>query len=187
MGKIKFFGRHVKNTGNLKGAMDGKKTGSIIIRENENPKARLEYYRAHGLTNCDDYPGGDAAFEHDVLSGQYRDRRFCEAPLKREDYYVLKYMLDGKFNPELDFFLEFSVRACIINIFCFKNGIDILVSLLPGQENPYIADMKYCDFDLREYYSQNPFFTEDLKEKRNWKDWKHNIKKYWKDLTHWKI
>lgn len=99
----------------------------------------------------------------------------------------LKYMLDGKFNPELDFFLEFSVRACIINIFCFKNGIDILVSLLPGQENPYIADMKYCDFDLREYYSPNPFFTEDLKEKRNWKDWKHNIKKYWKDLTHWKI
>ena len=28
---------------------------------------RLAYYRSHGLTNCSDYPGGDAAFVRDVL------------------------------------------------------------------------------------------------------------------------
>lgn len=30
MGKIKFFGRHVKNTGNLKRAMDGKKLEVLL-------------------------------------------------------------------------------------------------------------------------------------------------------------
>ena len=33
---------------------------------------RLAYYRSHGLTDCSDYPGGDAAFERDVLAGDQR-------------------------------------------------------------------------------------------------------------------
>lgn len=36
---------------------------------------RLAYYRAHGLDACDDYPGGDAGFEADVLSGEFARRR----------------------------------------------------------------------------------------------------------------
>lgn len=50
-----------------------------------------------------------------------------------------------------------------------RNGINILVNLLPGQENPFLADMRYCEFDVREYCSHNPFEESILEEKRSWK------------------
>lgn len=127
---------------------------------------------------------GDATFERDVLSGEHRDSGFCEAPLKREDYYVLKHMLDGRFNPEFDFFCEFHPRACIEYLFCYRHGIQIEITLLPGQEDPYWADMKYCEFDTREYCSHNPYEESNLEEEGGWKQ---RIKNFWKGLTHWKM
>ena len=171
MSKTRLFRKHEKNirkqekTADRREPNQKEKTRITIHERNDDPKARLAYYRTHGLTNCGDYPGGDAAFVRDVFSGEYRDSGFCEVPLKREDYYVLKCMLDGKFVPELDFFCEFRPRACITNIFSMRNGINILVNLLPGQENPFLADMRYCEFDVREYCSHNPFLENDLEEK----------------------
>ena len=57
---------------------------------------RLQYYRAHGLTDCADYPGGDAQFEADVLSGLYHDEQVEEGEPKREDAYVIQAMWDGR-------------------------------------------------------------------------------------------
>lgn len=189
MSKKKLFGKYAKNAGEMERAVDGRKPEQkekppIVIHErNKDPRARLAYYRAHGLTNCDGYPGGDAAFVRDVLSGEHRDSGFCEAPLKREDYYVLKYMLDGRFVPDFDFFWEFHPRACMEHLFCFRHGIQIQINLLPGQENPFLADMRYCEFDVREYCSHDPWENE-LEEKRGWKQ---RIKNFWKGLTHWKM
>ncbi|MCI9021696.1 MAG: hypothetical protein HFH32_13365 [Eubacterium sp.] len=104
--------------------------------------------------------------------------------MKREDYYVLKYMLDGRFNPEFDFFCEFHPRACIEYLFCYRHGIQIEITLLPGQEDPYWADMKYCEFDTREYCSHNPYEESNLEEEGGWKQ---RIKNFWKGLTHWKM
>ena len=66
-------------------------------RPHHTNEERLAYYRAHGLVHCDDYPGGDAQFEADVLSGAYHDEDgdMDEAP--REDAYVISKMLDGTF------------------------------------------------------------------------------------------
>lgn len=58
---------------------------------------RLAYYRAHGLESCDDYPGGDAQFEIDVLSGEYHDADLACEPSKREDAYIIERMRDGRF------------------------------------------------------------------------------------------
>jgi len=58
---------------------------------------RLAYYRAHGLDKCDDYPGGDAAFATDVLSGAQHDNGPSLGPLKAEDAYVIGKMADGTF------------------------------------------------------------------------------------------
>lgn len=58
---------------------------------------RLFYYRSHGLTSCDDYPGGDARFEADVLSGAYHDEDGDMDELPREDVYIVGKMLDGTF------------------------------------------------------------------------------------------
>lgn len=50
---------------------------------------RLAYYRSHGLTNCSDYPGGDAAFVRDVLSGDQREEhRPFTFDMKQEDAYI---------------------------------------------------------------------------------------------------
>lgn len=61
-------------------------------------KERLAYYRSHGLDCCDDYPGGDAAFERDVLAGDQREEREYNFELKREDAYIMKCMENGKFK-----------------------------------------------------------------------------------------
>ena len=58
---------------------------------------RLAYYRARGLGRCDDYPGGDAQFEADVLSGAYHDEDGDMDDVPREDAYVISKMLDGTF------------------------------------------------------------------------------------------
>lgn len=58
---------------------------------------RLAYYRSHGLGRCDDYPGGDAQFEADVLSGEQRIEDVTLEPLGREDAYIIDRMKDGRF------------------------------------------------------------------------------------------
>lgn len=70
---------------------------------------RLAYYRAHGLARCNDYPGGDAAFEADVLSGEYHDAGVSMSRLKREDEYIIARMQDGRFRYD-EAFREFGLR-----------------------------------------------------------------------------
>lgn len=56
-------------------------------------KERLAYYRSHGLADCSDYPGGDAAFNRDVLAGDQRQEKVFTFDTKREDTYIIKSML----------------------------------------------------------------------------------------------
>lgn len=78
---------------------------------------RLAYYRSHGLTDCSDYPGGDAAFERDVLAGDQREERhpFTFA-LKREDAYIYKCIEDGRFEIDWDFRSHFYMHPKLILI-----------------------------------------------------------------------
>lgn len=65
---------------------------------------RLAYYRSHGLDRCDDYPGGDAQFEADVLSGLYHNSPDdWEDDPKKEDAYVIARLEDGRFQVDLGF------------------------------------------------------------------------------------
>ena len=63
---------------------------------------RLKYYREHGLTCCDDYPGGDTQFESDVLSGEFHARVITDQPMMREDQYVHDKILDGTLKCTMD-------------------------------------------------------------------------------------
>ena len=78
---------------------------------------RLAYYRSHGLAVCDDYPGGDAAFERDVLSGEQREERDFTFELKREDAYIYKCLEDGRFVPEIGFDMSFHMHPKVLDIF----------------------------------------------------------------------
>lgn len=76
---------------------------------------RLAYYRSHGLTDCSDYPGGDAAFERDVLAGDQREeRRPFTFDLKREDAYICKCLKDGRFRADLDFRGHFYMHPKVV-------------------------------------------------------------------------
>ena len=82
-------------------------TKRLLEKEAENfwdSEKRLAYYRSHGLVNCNDYPGGDAAFARDVLAGDQRDEN-CPFTfeLKREDAYICKCLKNLRFLPDLDF------------------------------------------------------------------------------------
>lgn len=66
-------------------------------RTHHTNEERLAYYRTHGLVSCDDYPGGDAQFEADVLSGAYHDEDGDMDEPPREDAYIIGKMLDGTF------------------------------------------------------------------------------------------
>lgn len=74
----------------------------LVLRPNEE---RLEYYRTHGLVRCDDYPGGDAQFEADVLSGAFYDKYGEMEEPPREDAYIIVQIENGKFKPDTRFFL----------------------------------------------------------------------------------
>lgn len=82
-------------------------TKRLLEKEAENfwdSEKRLAYYRSHGLVNCNDYPGGDAAFARDVLAGDQREEN-CPFTfeLKREDAYICKCLKNLRFLPDLDF------------------------------------------------------------------------------------
>lgn len=77
---------------------------------------RLAYYRSHGLDRCDDYPGGDAAFEMDVLSGLYHCHGFPGGSPGREDAYVLARMADGRFRFDGGF-IKYCRSAAMIEAF----------------------------------------------------------------------
>lgn len=81
-----------------------------FTRKTHDPEKRLEYYRSHGLTDCFDYPGGDEAFERDVLSGEQRDEGIYYGPFKNEDAYIIQCMRDGRFQFDPDFTTLFYVR-----------------------------------------------------------------------------
>lgn len=75
---------------------------------------RLAYYRSHGLDHCSDYPGGDEAFERDVLSGKQRDESFpFSFDMKLEDAYIYNCLENGRFVPELDFYDTFVLHPKI--------------------------------------------------------------------------
>lgn len=77
-------------------------------------KERLAYYRSHGLDNCSDYPGGDEAFERDVLSGEQRDEKLpFSFDMKQEDDYIYKCLENGHFVPEPDFYRTFVLHPKI--------------------------------------------------------------------------
>lgn len=76
---------------------------------------RLAYYRSHGLDDCSDYPGGDAAFVRDVLAGDQREeRRPFTFELKREDAYICKCLQDGRFRADLDFRSHFYMHPKVV-------------------------------------------------------------------------
>ena len=78
---------------------------------------RLAYYRSHGLSDCSDYPGGDAAFERDVLAGNQREERHpFTFILKREDEYIYKCIEDGRFKIDWDFRHHFHMHPKLILI-----------------------------------------------------------------------
>lgn len=93
-------------------------------RSHRTNEERLAYYRAHGLNRCNDYPGGDAAFEADVLSGVYHDEDGVMKDLPREDAYVVARMEDGRFTFTREFtkygYNRTVFRAVLDN--CHKNG-----------------------------------------------------------------
>ena len=76
---------------------------------------RLAYYRSHGLTDCSDYPGGDSAFEKDVLAGDQREEhRLFTFDMKREDTYIYKCIEDGRFKIDWDFRRHFYMHPKLI-------------------------------------------------------------------------
>lgn len=78
-------------------------------------KERLAYYRSHGLSNCSDYPGGDAAFERDVLAGDQREEHLLFTfNLKREDAYICKCLENGRFQVDLDFRRHFYMHPKVV-------------------------------------------------------------------------
>lgn len=96
-------------------------------RKHRTNEERLAYYRAHGLDCCDDYPGGDAAFAADVLSGEYHDENGVMAEPPREDAYIISKMRSGRFKFTREFmrygWSRFVRRAILDN--CRKNGFDL--------------------------------------------------------------
>lgn len=94
---------------------------------------RLAYYRSHGLAECADYPGGDAAFAADVLAGD-PDPRDRES--RKEDGYVVARMDDGRFAFDKDFIaygLSWPV-ACAFRRNASRRGIMIGGSGAPPRE-----------------------------------------------------
>ena len=79
-------------------------------------KERLAYYRSHGLTDCSDYPGGDAAFKRDVLAGDQRQEKDFTFDTKREDTYIIKCLKDGRFKPDADFTKLFPMHPKIFGL-----------------------------------------------------------------------
>lgn len=80
------------------------------------PKERLAYYRSHGLTDCSDYPGGDAAFERDVLAGDQRQEKVFTFETKREDTFIIKCLKDGRFKPDADFSRLFPMHPKVFDL-----------------------------------------------------------------------
>ena len=101
-------------------------------------KERLAYYRSHGLSDCSDYPGGDAAFERDVLSGDQREEhRLYNFDLKREDAYICKCLGDGRFKVDLDFRRHFHMHPKVILAFeaAYVKIYECMICREPGYED----------------------------------------------------
>lgn len=86
---------------------------------------RLVYYRSHGLVDCNDYPGGDEAFERDVLSGEQREEMFCHFEFKREDAYIYKCIENGKFAVDFDFCRNSRMHPRVDLLICDKLNVVI--------------------------------------------------------------
>ena len=88
----------------------------LLNRHYKGSKERLAYYRSHGLADCSDYPGGDAAFKRDVLAGDQRQEKDFTFNTKREDTYILKCLKDGRFKPDVDFTRSFSTHPKVFDL-----------------------------------------------------------------------
>lgn len=97
-------------------------------RPHHTNEERLAYYRTRGLDRCDDYPGGDAKFEADVLSGKFHDDDGDMAEPPVEDAYIISKMLDGTFLFE-ESFLAYGYN-CAVSRAYMKTWKDLGVAFL---------------------------------------------------------
>ena len=120
---------------------------------------RLAYYRAHGMTDCDDYPGGDSQFELDVLSGVYHASEAIDGPMLCEDEYVCQAAHSGKLKFDVKF-LEYVRHPRLFLAYCEnagKNGVWIDF-IYPGgpamlkydiEHNQFVKkSRRFCDCNL---------------------------------------
>lgn len=110
-------------------------------------KDRLAYYRSHGLDNCSDYPGGDEAFERDVLSGEQREECMVFSfNMKSEDDYICKCLKNGRFVPEMNFVSIFKVHPKIYDIcmHVFPVLYEVSITYHPFVDNdPWLPNASY--------------------------------------------
>lgn len=99
---------------------------------------RLAYYRSHGLTDCRDYPGGDAQFEKDVLSGEHRHASVTLEPLGREDAYIIKCIR----NKRLD------VADCGLYQYGVRPEVDVAIMDVTGMIRVYSSPTPYNDYAI---------------------------------------
>ena len=108
---------------------------------------RLAYYRAHGLVDCDDYPGGDSKFEQDVLSGAYHAWVATDEPMSQEDAYVCSAAYSGKFRFDVKFPEYFRHPRLFLAYFenAGKNGV-LVDFVYPGGPAMLKYDIEHNQF-----------------------------------------
>lgn len=113
---------------------------------------RLAYYRSHGLTNCSDYPGGDAAFVRDVLSGDQREEhRPFMFDMKQEDSYICRCIECGRFKIDLDFRMHFRMHPKVI--LTVESAYVWMCGYSPGKNPNYEKEIMSPDSD---WYNDKP-------------------------------
>lgn len=115
-------------------------------------KERLAYYRSHGLSDCSDYPGGDAAFVRDVLSGDQREEhRPFTFDMKQEDAYICRCIECGRFKIDLDFRMHFRMHPKVI--VTVESAYVWMCGYSPSQNPDYEKEIMSPDSD---WYNDKP-------------------------------
>ena len=115
-------------------------------------KERLAYYRSHGLSDCSDYPGGDAAFVRDVLSGDQREEhRPFTFDMKQEDAYICRCIECGRFKIDLDFRMHFRMHPKVI--VTVESAYVWMCGYSPSQNPDYEKEILSPDSD---WYNDKP-------------------------------
>ena len=115
-------------------------------------KERLAYYRSHGLSDCSDYPGGDAAFVRDVLSGDQREEhRPFMFDMKQEDSYICRCIECGRFKIDLDFRMHFRMHPKVI--LTVESAYVWMCGYSPSRNTNYEKEIMSPDSD---WYNDKP-------------------------------